>query len=214
MNQRILAFGLDFDASVAITEAHRVAIAFRDATLTEYGSDAPEELVGHVDGKFSRGHKHVHWLPVDSEGDGRIQTMLVYAPAGLSARSLEALSNVNRLYLSDLGGITVNVQAIGDVLPMRGRHWITQTPFVPTRYPRQREGVLIEGYDVQVCRELRERGLPDAGVKVLGLTRGWHGKNYWPKTHALIELAFPEEIEGIITLGRGSHLGLGLFVPV
>jgi CRISPR-associated protein Csb2 len=122
-------------------------------------------------------HEHAHILPLDLDGDGHLDHILIWAPMGLDAAVQRAVRAVRRTYtmggigplrlalagsgtldeLCSLGG------AYGDSMrrivgPSKGsRHWRSLTPFVPPRYMKKSGRNTLEG---QVTDELASRGLP------------------------------------------------------
>jgi CRISPR-associated protein Csb2 len=129
-------------------------------------------------GKPLRGpHEHAHILPMDLDGDGHLDHILIWAPMGLDAPAQQAVRAVRRTYtkggigplrlalagsgmldeLSGLGGIYgKNIRRI--VGSSNGSlRWRSITPFVPPRYMKKRGRNTLKG---QVRAELASRGLP------------------------------------------------------
>ncbi len=103
------------------------------------------------------------------------------------------------------------------------RTWRSVTPFLAAGYLK------ADGYRGDVSRVLQRRGLGAAGIEVDELTtidvggtplRAAHfrrsrsrGREAQPDAAgALLDIVLPEEIEGPLAIGYGSHFGLGLFV--
>src|SRR5690606_12463218 len=74
----------------------------RRAELEQFGAlggDSSPVLAGHLgDGKALWQHQHAFYLPEDRDGDGRVDHLLIYAPAGFNPTELAALMRVERLY--------------------------------------------------------------------------------------------------------------------
>ncbi|AWS44516.1 type I-U CRISPR-associated protein Csb2 [Streptosporangium sp. 'caverna'] len=181
------------------------------------------------------GHRHAHFLPYDANGDGRIDEVIVWTPAGLSAHEVKALDSLTRRSIGVPDGVSgpanlnMLLTASGDetLLPPEwhnaARRWKTITPFVPSRHhkPRQPAAEYLHG---EVARELKYRGHDAPDVKVeekanpdfVGfIRRRWRDRKpaAMRSSHCL-ELHFVEPVQGPITLGHLSHFGLGLFTPV
>src|SRR5690606_184238 len=124
---------------------------------------------GKVSGHVLRGHRHVHYLPLDVDNDGRIDHLLAWCPSGFTGVSAEAIQQLRHLYDSDteLRLLTTPVGQGGDAefraqlpdLPLirRACAWTSWTPFVCPRYIKPRGSNTVEG---QIRAELEGRGLP------------------------------------------------------
>lgn len=150
----------------------------------------PPELTGRDgDRQPLRGsHEHAHIIPLDLDGDGHLDHILVWAPMGMGANAQYAVRAVRRTFTK--GGIEplrLALAATGhlsDLVRLPGVHgqnlgriacgasvWQSVTPFVPPRHTLKRKAsgrvVRIRGRNTlegQVRAELRSRGLPDATV--------------------------------------------------
>jgi CRISPR-associated protein Csb2 len=122
--------------------------------------------------------------------------------------------------------------------PIASEHrvWRTMTPYVPPRHAFDRRGnpKKNESPMEQLQRELEQRGFPSATVLSLNsqsqivspdaLPEAEWVKVHGPSEHSSasnqskrgyrFQLAFQDPVAGPIALGRSSHFGLGLFVPV
>lgn len=105
--------------------------------------------------------------------------------------------------------------------PTRAAAWASLTPFVPPRHLKARGRNTLEG---QVLAELVSRGFPEPRVEVLP----WDSSpRVLAMRHAVrvrrapaqrppsdvgfaLRLEFPERVAGPISIGYGSHYGLGL----
>lgn len=122
-------------------------------------------------------HDHAHILPLDLDGDGHLEHILLWAPMGLNHRDQAAVRAVRQTFtkggigplrlalagsghLSDLIGLP---GSFGDgLLAILGSHaaavaWRSHTPFVPPRYIKKRGRNTIEG---QIAAELAARNFP------------------------------------------------------
>lgn len=173
-------------------------------------------------------HRHAHFLPVDVDGDGRIEELLVWAPEGFdpSARAaLEALTALRRRDREEpvfcvLMGLGAFAMAEGAPAVGPARCWRSATPFLLTRHPKQRSGGRVkDSPEDQVRRALERRGFPEPeALEVTPWTspkgqRRYHlqlrkGQQVGQRGYQ-IQLRFAEPVRGPIALGAGCHLGLG-----
>lgn len=122
-------------------------------------------------------HDHAHVLPLDLDGDGHLDHLLVYAKAGLDGDAQATVRNVRkipaknlaepiRLAVVGVGGIEDLRRITGDygrqlgaVLGPEGgaRRWISLTPFVAPRYLKTYGRNTLTG---QVAAELASREYP------------------------------------------------------
>jgi len=173
-----------------------------------------------------QGHRHAHWLPLDLDGDGRIEHVLVYAPMGLDAAAQQALCCIERTYGKHLPEIVVSLAGFGSLDAIRRQlrmvgelatatTWESRTPFVAPRHLKPTGPNSLSG---QVQAECASRGLP-APVRVEALPHGRFlnfirtrpGKAP-PQTRPFaLRLTFAEPVSGPLCLGYASHFGLGLF---
>ena len=192
------------------------------------------------------GHRHAHILPVDLDGDGRLDHILVYAPMGLGDAAQRAIRTLRRTWTKGgVGELQVALAGSGDIDMLRSlpeplarhvtrllgplggsRSWVSATPFVPPRFLKPRGANTLIG---QVNAELSSRGLPpveqlselprDDETLVLRhfVRRRERGGSPPPADIGYgLRLQFAKPItgpsSGPLTLGYGSHFGLGLFV--
>lgn len=146
----------------------------------------PPELTGcDTNGRPLRGpHEHAHINPLDLDGDGHLDHILVWAPGGLGAEARAAIRAARRTFTKGaIEPLRLGLAATGDLSDMLrltgtlGRRmacltgeassWQSVTPFVPPRYPKARGKNTVEG---QIRTELHSRGFPDPVVVDLGPT--------------------------------------------
>ena len=130
-------------------------------------------------------HQHAHVLPLDLDGDGHLDHVLLWAPMGFDGGAQAAVRAVRftyskgisgslRVFLVGMGSTAHRIGipgALGEhlerVLPdgHGGTRWRTLTPFVPPRYVKKTGKNTVEG---QIRAELDARGLPEPrNVRVL-----------------------------------------------
>ena len=185
------------------------------------------------------GHRHAHVLPVDLDGDGRLDHIIVYAPMGLGDAAQFAIRTLRRTWTKGgAGDLQVALAGSGDLDMLRSLpaplhlhvnellgppdgccSWVSTTPFVPPRFLKPRGSNSLEG---QINAELTSRGLPSVEeFEVLEeVTRSFrhfvrcrqHGGSTPPADVGYaLRLRFAEPIVGPLPLGYASHFGLGLF---
>jgi CRISPR-associated protein Csb2 len=191
-------------------------------------------LLGH--------HGHAHILPVDLDGDRRLDHFLIHAPMGLGGSAQRAIRGVRRTCTKGgAGDLQLAMAGSGDVDTLRAlpaplgkrmeqllgpsggaRTWLSLTPFVPPRFVKQRGANTLEG---QVQAELASRGLPAAAevydlhgtAEALALRHFVRRRQRGggpPPVDALyvLRLRFAAPVCGPLSLGYAAHFGLGLFV--
>ena len=203
------------------------------------GEPCPEIVGRDEEGKPLKGHQHAHLLPVDLDGDGRVDHIVVFARMGLGARAQRAMRSLRKTHMKGgVGELQVAVAGVGALNDLRGigagmsrsvdellgpttgaTSWVTATPFVPPRHLKKNGRSSLVG---QVEAELRGRGFPPAKVDVLDWTgetlalrhfvrRRQRGPQPPHDIGFAIRLSFESSIPGPICLGYGSHFGLGRF---
>ncbi len=205
-----------------------------------YSNGANSTLSGcDATGQPLQGHRHTHWLPLDLDGDGRIEHVLVYAPMGLDTGSQQAICRIERTYGKNLPDIVVSLAGFGSLAMIRrqlrderGRCpgelttdtvWESRTPFLAPRHCKPHGTNSLPG---QVLAECASRGLPvpvsvEAFPPEVGIKRGFFNfvrsrpDKAPPRTNPYaLRLTFAEPVAGPLCLGYASHFGLGLFAAV
>jgi len=217
--------------------AARFTEALRTRVLRGVRGDAPAVLHGHgVDGR-----PHVAFLALPDVGaehaDGHLLGLAVAVPELPAEERRAVLGGVLGLRASEPPGMVgLPVPGIGRVelayqpglvrpwgaSPQRwrrgSRHWVTATPVVLDRFPKQ-------GREVQeVLRSCRLLGLPDPvdvrvsseplmpgavrlrPVDLPGQVRG--------RLFRHVSIEFGRQVPGPLLLGAGRYLGVGLLAPV
>jgi CRISPR-associated protein Csb2 len=183
------------------------------------------------------GHRHNHVLYLDLDGDGHLDHVLLWAPAGLSGHIQSAVLGVRETYAKSVSGklaLALTARgalshltalpapwgpALGKVLGP-SRNWYSRTPFVPPRFLKPRGKNALGG---QVAAEIACRGLPQAEMELVDvrdraslMLRHFarvrrHGPPPPVDCGFQIRLRFAEPIAGPLCFGYGSHFGLGRF---
>jgi CRISPR-associated protein Csb2 len=199
----------------------------------------PEISGRDENGEPLKGHTHSHILPVDLDGDGRLDHVIVFAPRGLGALAQRAARSLRKTYTKGgVGEIQVAVAGAGELRDLRAigagmsgavdallgptsatGAWVSMTPFVPPRHLKKAGRSSVVG---QVEAELTSRGYPPAIVDVLDWTGDTLALRHFVRRRRsgpqppvdigfAVRLRFEGPVNGPICLGYGSHFGLGLF---
>jgi len=180
------------------------------------------------EGRPKEGHRHAFFLPMDCNGDGRLDHMLVATPEGFDGLEQVALDELRSIWQEDG---RPDVQFV----PVRRGRWCegmkagrilqSVTPFVPTRHYREGRGDYGEWLKGELRLELSRRGLPEPvriepldGAELSGNRRlRWlefrrNRKGDAPQSGFGFRMEFAEPVGQPVALGYGCHYGLGLFL--
>lgn len=180
------------------------------------------------DGRPLAGHSHVYFLPLDRDGDGRLDHLLTVCREPLDRDERTALDRLDSVWQRD-GRPDVRLfqlqwGARADLCPPR-RVFTSATPFVPPRHHKPSRGSLADWLLSEIWREAVNHGLPQpTGAKPIerlvcgGRAVRWiefrrNRKDDLARLGYGFELEFAEPVVGPIALGRNSHFGMGLFLP-
>ena len=154
--------------------------------------DCPELTGRNAQGiPLRSGHRHAHVLPVDLDGDGHLDHLIIHAPMGLRDVAQRAIRSLRRTWTKKgVGELQVALAGSGELDSLRSMTpptiaqrimrllgppggapvWETATPFVPPRFLKRQGPNSLEG---QIHAELASRGLPPPEhVEVLGNSPG------------------------------------------
>jgi len=205
-----------------------VADLLRQAAL-RVGPDHSATLSGRsTSGRRTDQHRHAHYLVFSTHGP-LLDTAVIWAPEGFDDDHLRALTGLSWLrssYLKDVPPMRMVLEGLGSVaavvpeLAGESRNWRTLTPFVITRYPKDRRPLEVHVVE-QVEDELARRGLPPATVTVEADPSAMHFRRHRPgrslrlaRPARHVELEFDVPVPGPLCLGSLAHFSLGLFVPL
>ncbi len=208
-----------------------------------HGSEGPcPELTGKdAAGNPLEGHRHAHLFPLDLDGDGHLDHILIFASMGLGAVAQHAVRTLKRTWTKGgIGELRLALAGQGDLGRLRGlprplsdgangllgppggaRIWTSFSPFVPPRHLKSRGRNTLAG---QIAAELACRGLPTASIEVLPwdeearhLRHAVRNRRHPARRPPIdagfaVRLVFEHPIAGPIALGYGCHFGLGLFL--
>jgi CRISPR-associated protein Csb2 len=187
-------------------------------------------------------HRHAHILPVDLDGDGHLDHLVIHASMGLGEAAQRAIRSLRRTWTKNgAGDLQLALAGSGDLdmlrslpapmnrcieqllgPPQGARVWVSLTPLVLPRFLKRYGANTLLG---QINAELASRRLPpveqfdelprETGVFPLRhyVRRRQHGGTPPPiDVGYALRLHFAEPIHGPVMLGYASHFGLGLFI--
>lgn len=204
-------------------------------------TDCPELTGKDDEGAPLKGHQHAHLLPLDLDGDGNLDHVLLFARMGLGPGAQRAVRRLKRTWTKGgVGELRVALAGQGEIQDLRGlpeslqagvmallgpengaRVWTSFTPMVLPRYLKRGGRNTLQG---QVAAELAARELPEASVEVLAwneerrdLRHAIRVRQHPAKRPPMdagfsLRLRFASPVTGPISLGYASHFGLGLFL--
>lgn len=119
------------------------------------------------------GHRHAFYLPLDEDGDGRIEHLVVFCQGGMGWGERRAIETPAKI--RGPGGCEISLVLTGlgnwndvDKIPILAQsdQWRSVTPFIPTRNYKlrgaRRDACAPEGFAALVLQEEAERrGLPE-----------------------------------------------------
>jgi CRISPR-associated protein Csb2 len=96
-------------------------------------------------GQPLKDHKHAFFVPVDEDGDGRIDHITVLATRAFSDTETQALDRLRDFQLEEGNSLRLLLIGLGKETDFRptplldeSTIWISATPFIVTRYPKLR----------------------------------------------------------------------------
>jgi CRISPR-associated protein Csb2 len=114
---------------------------------------------GHsVEGERAEGQQHAWFLPSDEDGDGLLDHVAVWAPAGFGDRERRALQGIETLWGDDGHTLHTMLLAVTTAVELpawateRGEVWESQSPFLCPRHPKRRGDGWKDGLEEQVTR--------------------------------------------------------------
>jgi CRISPR-associated protein Csb2 len=232
-----IRFHLDAQPLPSLLRAVELGEAARDKILQRYAraekQTPPSVLSGKdSDGRRRDGHRHAFYLATDDDLDGRLDHLVIWAPAGFDAASRRAVTGLDALPLDhDREARLMLLGTSGAVAQMTPSPvWESLTPFVPPRHLRRGERpedqVRLEWTRRQAADptlpELMEVEFLDRCTLHGGRTLHWLDfRPRWlrrgspPPSNVAwgFRLHFADPVAGPIALGYGCHYGLGQFRP-
>jgi CRISPR-associated protein Csb2 len=228
-------FILDGKPLPRLEDSLRIGELMRIATMGQcklaLGEDnVPPIFSGH-NLPASKNYRHAFYLPWDSNGDGKLDRILVYVPDGMNDAEQRALVRVRRLW--DRSGSewqlaleSSGLPSVAPALVQASAAWESITPYLHPWHVKK--NFCIED---QIRRECRKRGIPEPiAIESFDEVDVGKGRKRRPihfqrfrrrrglsqpdRLGSFCRLTFPEPIPGPLALGFACHYGLGLFKPV
>lgn len=232
-------FVLRGKAPVSVRQAVLVADVMRCAAMSKYGKlyegGTSEILAGKDEaGTKLLGHRHAHWLPLDLDGDRLLDTLLVWAPAGLSAHDVASLVEIRRLNfhggdnVGSARSMAVGFEASGELNELDlgavvgpATSWRSVTPFLPQRHRHPRREPFDAFMVDCVGRELAARNVTERFWLEADRATSWGAFRRYRRAEPLANarpghgftIHFEEPVVGPLCLGQLSHFGMGRFEP-
>ena len=225
----VLVFSMKPETRISTADTIPLLHAVRRALMALAPKDnwgrVPRLFSGHEsDGTpaSSGRHEHIFLAADDTDGDGRIDRLIVAAP-WVCDRTLQGAArehadfnrvvpNLTSVRAGKLGVISLDSAYVlppGDPLVGPVHMWESRTLYHPTRHAGRGKDLEMAVVS-DIIAECHRRGLPRPRVEVLELHVGPKGGNL----AARMSLRFTVAVKGPILLGRNSHKGGGLFVAV
>jgi CRISPR-associated protein Csb2 len=208
--------------AIVVASALRRAVMARAQAVIGDRRPLPAFFTGHAaDGEPVRtgSHEHLFFLAQDTDGDGLIDRLAVVSPnlvdrtAHRSRPHLQqlaqALDGLSLLIAGRAGVLSprpLGVPELGDRTFGVARTWTSATDYRPTRHPK-RDFDLRAFLRDDILVECKRRGLPTVSVELIRIAVGPRGGLAVRAT-----LRFSRSIMGPIMLGRGAHMGEGVFI--
>ncbi|MDE0152339.1 MAG: type I-U CRISPR-associated protein Csb2 [Gammaproteobacteria bacterium] len=222
-----------------IEDSLRIGELMRLTMMSAFGKDdagkhrAPPLFSGH-DLPEDNLHQHAFYLPFDSNGNGRLDRVMLHVPASFSKearRVVGKLSQRKRKLWDPNGGEWqlllegIGSNEVGGELTAASRCWISVTPYLHPWHTKRNFNVAD-----QVRRECEKRGLPEITdlkpvqtIKVGSRNRrpidfrrfrSSKRNQSQPDRHGSFwKITFAIPVSGPLALGFACHFGLGLFQP-
>ncbi len=179
-------------------------------------------------GRPLRDHPHAFYLPLDEDGDGRLDHLMVWASTPFNQSELMALDRLRSVWQPD-GCPDVNfvlVSLSADNFGEKSSSWVSATPFMTSRHYRKGRGPYDNWLAEEVIKECRFHGMP-VPTEIKWVPKAVRGSRsiHWfefarRKKDSLhlrtygCSLKFGQPVNGPFSIGAGCHFGMGLFVPV
>lgn len=199
---------------------HKKVIGSPDSVSPLFSGKSP-------DGGPATGHEHIFIWPMDTNGDGRIDQIVVKSALPFEASELDAMDRLRSVWQPD-GRPDVELVLVSLAKSLKGtssKHWVSATPFVTNRHHRKGRGSYQEWLEEEIRRECAIHCLPEPEriefidhCRTAGHALRWMEFVRSRKGSAPIQghgcrMTFADDIEGPFALGSLCHFGLGLFVP-
>jgi len=180
------------------------------------------------DGNFLTGHSHAFYLPLDEDGDGRIDHLIVASPEPFTPSELKAIDILSSIWqpkgLPDINLILISLTRTRAF--KSSRRWVSATPFVTSRHYRKGRGDYSEWIKSEIRRECSFHDLPEplsitmvpetllSKMPIKWMQFDRNRKNDKPLTGHGCIMEFERPVAGPFAIGTYCHFGLGLFAEM
>jgi CRISPR-associated protein Csb2 len=180
-----------------------------------------------MEGNPAKGHKHAFYLPLDEDGDGRIDHVVVQSADPFDSSEVMALDRLRSVWQPDgRPDVRFVLTSLSAAPPdLKARRWVSATPVVLARHYRESRGPYEVWLAQEIGRECENHGLPRPveisliahrpteghAVRWMEFQRSRKGEPTRRGIGAV--LTFDVPVSGPFAIGSGCHFGLGIFVP-
>ena len=222
----------------SIKDIMRIGDIARNACLSrhsrETGNRSSVFLGKDENGKPLENHRHAFYLSTYETQKRDIDHLTIIATGGFGQTELTTLLQLKKIYRYNGVGARLVFQGFGTIndfpdIPIlkKSKKWVTATPLILSRHIKRKKDRIVDGPEEQVRNEIRKRygfelekidirqsrtGINGTSIKPLEFFRWRRHGNVGTGDPYVVELEFKNLVNGPITLGYGSHFGLGMFV--
>ena len=192
--------------------------------------DDPAAVSPRFSGKDEKGapltgHRHAFFQPLDMDGDGQLDHLLVRCAEPLGEEEILALDRFRHLWQPggrpDIDLVLLSLQ-IPSLVPTRT--WMSATPFVTVRHHRKGRGTVQQWLQQELLRECDLHDMPrPVAIEMMEAPAGRRPAGWWafrrnrkngsPLPGYGFRLEFETPLNGYFSLGALCHFGMGLFMP-
>ena len=180
-----------------------------------------------ADGNKLEGHKHAFYLPLDEDGDGRLDHFMVVAKEPFNVSELKAMDRLRSVWQSnrrpDVDMILLSM--LKEPETRLSRKWVSATPLVIARHHRKGRGSYENWTRCEIVRECAFHGIPAPSEiqfidrTIVGRQIRWMEFSRSRKNRSTFRgvgciLSFDEPVSGPFHIGALCHFGLGRFVAM
>ena len=219
-----------------VEDTLRIGELVRQSVMSAFGKDenglrlAPPPFSGHGLPENNR-HRHAFYLPHDSNGDGRLDRVLIHVPGSFGANAQRIISHLSEVWQRGGGKWRLLLEGMGSEkaggeLATSSQCWRSATPYLHPWHVKKKFSVAD-----QIRRECAARdNLPEiTDLKLIQTvmvgnqvrrpihfrrSRTFKRSHQQPdRSGSFWEITFAEPVKGPLALGFACHFGLGLFRP-
>lgn len=229
----VARFALESTVLPLVTDALPVAERIRRKLMgiDRYAQGGNGQTISHrfsgkKEGNPDEGHNHVYILPVDENGDGRLDHVLILSREPFTDKELHVLDRCTSFWQEKRPDVQMILNSLLREPPQSSCRWVSHTPFVTRRHWRKgrksfeewlirevRQECLFHGLPEPVEVQLHPEKQPQAGHPFFWVEFRRSRKNEPPLRGYGFTLVFDQEVSGPFALGALAHFGIGTFLP-